>query len=215
MTSVWKLWVFVKCICETCAVCERTSWRHASMDKTDARPDHLTTMTSYLHTLILTLRGWVVFSCLSKEDDDALQHDAVLIISGLDSWRTTKELGYILRLWIPSGSRQSSHNACVLNITVRCSHYLIYTRIYLCKKNSKPPTSTHTTNTPESLRTHNFGMAVGSMQTWNLSLIYHRCRIWGDQTSVFIGRLPTLPSIISPLSLTGAALPIPASPSHL
>ena len=51
----------------------------------------------------------------------------------------------MLRLWVPSeGGRQSSHNACVLHITVRCSHYPIYTRIYLCKKNSKPPTSTRT-----------------------------------------------------------------------
>lgn len=51
---------------------------------------------------------------------------------------------------------------------------------------NETPTSTHMGDTPESFRPHtNFGMAVGSMQTWNLSWLFTnieyffiRCYYW-------------------------------------
>lgn len=117
------------------------------------------------------------------------------------------------RLRVPSRGQQSSHNACVLHITVRCSHYPIYTRIYLCNKNSKPPTSAHTTNTPESLRT----------RLWNGS--------WFHANLKSLLNLPLTQNLSKPdvglywtisfssfrllfLSSAVGGMPISASPSH-
>lgn len=111
----------------------------------NARPDHLTTRTSYLYTLMLTLRVCVVFSCLSKEDVAALRHGTVFITSGLVSWHTTKELG-IWRDRVPSGDRQSSHNACVSRHCKVFTLLYLYTKIYYIRKIAnhlnphKPPT---------------------------------------------------------------------------
>lgn len=112
---------------------------------TNGWPDHLTTRTSYLYTLMLTLRVCVVFSCLSKEDVAALRHGTVFITSGLVSWHTTKELG-IWRDRVPSGDRQSSHNACVSRHCKVFTLLYLYTKIYYIRKIAnhlnphKPPT---------------------------------------------------------------------------
>lgn len=79
----------------------------------------------------------------------------------------------MLRLLPPPRERLSSHNACVFFHITWGVHIIVYlyTRIYYVRK--KTPTSTHTINTPESFTPHtHFGMAVGSMQTWNLSWLF-------------------------------------------
>lgn len=59
------------------------------------------------------------------------------------------------------------------NVTARCSHHHLYTRISYVS-NIMRHLHPHTLgDTPESFRPHtNFGMAVGSMQTWNLSWLF-------------------------------------------
>lgn len=125
---------------------------------------------------MLTLWVWVVFSCLSEEDVSALRHGTVFIVikTGFMTNNDRRLRGYVKTLF--PLERSSSRNACVfLHVTVRCSHYrCLYTRIYYVRKEiAKTPIPTHTIDTPESFKPHtNFGMAVGSMQTWNLSWLF-------------------------------------------
>lgn len=97
------------------------------------RPDHLKkTKTSYLYTLMLTLRVWVVFSCLLEEDVSALQHGTVFIVirTGFMTNNDRRLREYVKTLFPPLRDYQVIMHAFV-HITVRCSHYRrLYTRIF-------------------------------------------------------------------------------------
>lgn len=83
-------------------------------------------------------------------------------------------LGDTPRLCCSYGDYQVIMHAFIylFNTSLRGVHIIIiYILGFIMLAKNETPTSTHTGDTPESFRPHtNFGMAVGSMQTWNLSL---------------------------------------------
>lgn len=120
------------------------------------RPGHLKNEDELPYTLMLTLRVWVVFSCLWEEDVSALQHGTVFIVirTGFRTNNDRRLRGYV-KTPFPL-KRLSSHNACVfLHITVRCSHYrCLYTRIYYVRRKIAKHLHPHTPSTHLSPLNH-------------------------------------------------------------
>lgn len=120
---------------------------------------------------MLTLRVRVAFGCLSEEDVSALRHGTVfkVIRTGFMT-NNDRRLKGICQDSVSPPSRDYQvimHAFFTRHCEVFTLSYHLYTRIYYVRKEiAKTPTSTHTIDTPESLKPHtDFGMAVGSMQT--------------------------------------------------
>lgn len=129
LTSFWKLWVSLIGAHMTvlCAVmsCRLASWMTPWL-MTDAKTwPSKKTKTSYLYTLMPTLRVWVVFSCLSEEDDSALRHGTVFIVikTGFMTNNERRLRGHVKTL-LPF-ERLSSHNACVFYTSLWGVHIIV------------------------------------------------------------------------------------------
>lgn len=83
----------------------------------------------------------------------------------------------------------------LFNTSLRGVHIIIYILGFIMLAINETPKSTHMGDTPESFRPHtNFGMAVGSMQTWNLSWLftnieyffirYYYWNIWDNPSTI-------------------------------
>lgn len=129
LTSFWKLWVSLIGAHMTvlCAVmsCRLASWMTPWL-MTDAKTwPSKKTKTSYLYTLMPTLQVWVVFSCLSEEDDSALRHGTVFIVikTGFMTNNDRRLRGHVKTL-LPL-ERLSSHNACVFYTSLWGVHIIV------------------------------------------------------------------------------------------
>lgn len=145
--------------------------------------------TSYLRTLVLMLRAWKVLGCLSEEDVSTTWHSVQkLSKTGFMTNNVREGKGDTPRLCCSYRDYQVIMHAFIylFNTSLRGVHIIIYILGFIMLATNETPTSTHMGDTPESFRPHtNFGMAVGSMQTWNLSWLFTkieyffiRCYYW-------------------------------------
>lgn len=81
LTSFWKLWVSLIGAIRQLDDNSNSMGEDGCEDLTDLNEKKKKNKkTSYLYTLMLTPRVWVVFSCLSEEDVSALRHGTVFIV---------------------------------------------------------------------------------------------------------------------------------------
>lgn len=132
--------------------------------------------TNYLHTLVLMLRVWKVLGCLSEEDVSTTWHSVQkLSKTGFMTNNVRGGKGETPRLCCSYRDYQVIMHAFIylFNTSLRGVHVIVYILGFIMLATNETPTSTHMGDTPESFRPQtNFGMAVGSMQTWNLSWLF-------------------------------------------